>query len=176
MKELAMMIDMHAHWRPAEVADALRARAREPRILRNEAGVEVLKSGRMGEAPLAEAFDDVDFHLGRMDRQGVEVSVLSLLGSFCWVEAQPLDVSGPLCRIINDRLSAICQEHPGRFAAYAALPLIDLGAAAAELERALALPGMIGAQLPGNFFLTRDDAEAVRPLLEVANRHHAVLF
>ena len=30
-----MMIDMHAHWRPAEVADALRARTREPRIARN---------------------------------------------------------------------------------------------------------------------------------------------
>ena len=29
------MIDMHAHWRPAEVADALRARTKEPRILRN---------------------------------------------------------------------------------------------------------------------------------------------
>ena len=28
-----MMIDMHAHWRPAEIADALRARTREPRIL-----------------------------------------------------------------------------------------------------------------------------------------------
>jgi len=66
-----MMIDMHAHWRPAEVADALRARTREPRILRNPDGVEVLKAGRMGEAPLAEAFDDVDFHLARMDRQGV---------------------------------------------------------------------------------------------------------
>ena len=37
------MIDMHAHWRPAEVADALRARTREPRILRNQDGVEVLK-------------------------------------------------------------------------------------------------------------------------------------
>ena len=171
-----MMIDMHAHWRPAEVADALRARTREPRILRNPDGVEVLKAGRMGEAPLAEAFDDVDFHLARMDRQGVEVSVLSLLGSFCWVEAQPLEVSGPLCRTINDRLSAICQEHPGRFAAFAALPLVDMPAAAAELERALGLPGMIGAQIPGNAFLTRDDAEAMRPLLEVANRHHAVLF
>jgi predicted TIM-barrel fold metal-dependent hydrolase len=170
------MIDMHAHWRPAEVADALRARAREPRILRNEAGVEVLKSPRMGEEPLANAFDEVDFHLGRMDRQGVEVSVLSLLGSFCWVEAQPLDVSGPLCRKINDRLSAICEEHPGRFAAYAALPLVDISAAAAELERTLGLPGMIGAQIPGNAFLTRDDAEAMRPLMEVANRHHAVLF
>src|ERR1700688_3658283 len=170
------MIDMHAHWRPAEVADALRARTREPRILRNQDGVEVLKAGRMGEAPLAEAFDDVDFHLGRMDRQGVEISVLSLLGSFCWIEAQPLDVSGPLCRRVNDRLSAICEEHPGRFAAYAALPLVDIAAAATELERALGLPGMIGAQLPGNAFLTRDDAEAMRPLLEVANRHHAVLF
>jgi predicted TIM-barrel fold metal-dependent hydrolase len=175
MKETAM-IDMHAHWRPAEIADALRARTREPRILRNPDGVEVLKSPRMGEEPLAEAFDEVDFHLGRMDRQGVETSVLSLLGSFCWVEAQPLDVSLPLCRSVNDGLSAICQKHPGRFAAYAALPLIDVAAAAAELERALGLPGMIGAQIPGNAFLTRADAEAMRPLMDVANRHHAVLF
>jgi predicted TIM-barrel fold metal-dependent hydrolase len=56
------------------------------------------------------------------------------------------------------------------------LPLTDLSAAAAELDRALGLPGMIGAQLPGNFFLTRNDAETARPLLEVANRHNAVLL
>ncbi|TMJ74240.1 MAG: hypothetical protein E6G73_09815 [Alphaproteobacteria bacterium] len=173
---MTAMIDIHAHWRPAEVADALRARTREPRILRNSDGVEVLKAPRMGEAPLAEAFDDLDFHLARMDRQGVEVSVLSLLGSFCWIEAQPLDVSGPLCRRVNDRLSAICQEHPGRFAAFAALPLVDISAAAAELERVLGLPGMIGAQIPGNAFLTSKDAEAMRPLFEVANRHRAMLF
>src|ERR1700733_4882309 len=172
---MTAMIDMHAHWKPAEVADALRARTKEPRILRDRNGVEVLKS-RMGEEALANAFDDVDFHLGRMDRQGVEVSVLSLLGGFCWIESQSPEVSGPLCRRVNDRLSAICQEHPGRFPAFAALPLVDLSAAAAELGRALGLPGMIGAQLPGNFFLTRDDAEAMRPLLEVANRHQAVLF
>src|SRR5260370_27626280 len=35
---------------------------------------------------------------------------------------------------------------------------------------------MIGAQIPGNAFLTRKDAEAMRPLLEVANRRRAVLF
>src|SRR5438132_14033511 len=122
------MIDMHAHWRPAVLADALRART--------------------GEEPLATAFDDTDFHLARMDRQGVETSVLSLLGSFCWIESQPLEESGQLCRAVNDGLSAICQKHPGRFAAYAALPLMDISAAAAELERALGLPGMIGAQIP----------------------------
>ena len=170
------MIDMHAHWRPAELIDALRARTKEPRILRNQDGAEVLKAPRMGEAPLSEAFDNLDFHLARMDRQGVQTSVLSLLGSFCWIEAQPLDVSGPLCRSVNDGLSAICQKHPGRFAAFAALPLTDMTAAAAELERALGLAGMIGAQIPGNAFLTRKDAEAMRPLLEVANRHRAVLF
>ena len=170
------MIDAHAHWRPAELADALRARTREPRILRNQDGVEVLKSPRMSEEPLAGAFDHVDFHLGRMDRQAVRVSVLSLLGSFCWIEAQPPEVAERLCRTVNDGLSAICRKHPGRFAAYAALPLTDMSAAAAELERTLGLPGMIGAQLPGNAFLTRRDAEAMRPLLEVANRHRAVLF
>jgi predicted TIM-barrel fold metal-dependent hydrolase len=171
-----MMIDMHAHWRPAEIADALRARTREPRIVRNQDGVEVLKSPRMGEESLANAFDDVDFHLARMDRQGVETSVLSLLGSFCWIEALPPEESEPVCRTVNNGLSAICQKHPGRFAAYAALPLTDMSAAAAELERALGLPGMIGAQVPGNYFLTRKDAEAMRPLLEVANRRRAALF
>ena len=169
------MIDMHAHWKPGELADALRTRSKEPRILLNQDGAEVLKS-RMGEEPLAKAFDDVEFHLGRMDHQGVETSVLSLLGSFCWIESQPPEVSGPLCRRVNDGFSAICQEHPGRFAAFAALPLTDMPAAAAELERALGLPGVIGAQLPGNYFLTRADAEAARPLLEVANRHRAVLL
>src|ERR1700758_5070461 len=173
---MTAMIDMHAHWRPAEIAGVLRARSREPRSARNPDGVEVLKSGRMGEEPLAKAFDDVNFHLQRMDRQGVETSVLSLLGSFCWIESQPLEESEPLCRSVNDGLSAICQKHPGRFAAYAALPLMDISAAATELERALGLPGMIGAQVPGNYFLTRKDAEAMRPLLEVANRHRAVLF
>jgi len=170
------MIDMHAHWRPAELADDLRARTREPRIVRNDAGAEVLKMPRMGEAPLAEAFDDIDFHLARMDRQGVATSVLSLLGSFCWIEAQPLDVAVPLCRKVNDGLSAICRKHPGRFSAFAALPLTDMSAAVAELERALELTGMIGAQIPGNYFLSGKDAEAMRPLLEAANRHRAVLF
>ena len=169
------MIDMHAHWRPSELTDALRARTREPRIVRNQDGAEVLKS-RYGEEPLANAFDDVKFHLARMDRQGVSTSVLSLLGSFCWIEAQPLEVSVPLCRLVNDTLSGICQKHEGRFLAHAALPLTDISAAAAEFDRALGLPGMVGAQLPGNGFLTGKDAEKMRPLLEVANRHRALLF
>jgi predicted TIM-barrel fold metal-dependent hydrolase len=169
------MIDMHAHWKPAEVIDALRARTREPYVARDKEGREVIKA-RYGDELLAEAFDTAQGYLQRMDRQGVETSVLSLLGSFCWIESQPLDVSVPLCRRVNDSLSKTCTAHEGRFAAFAALPLVDITAAAAELERALTLPGIIGAQIPGNGFLTARDAEAMRPLLEVANRHKAILF
>jgi predicted TIM-barrel fold metal-dependent hydrolase len=170
------MIDVHAHWRPAETADALRAREREPRILRDDAGAEVLKMPRMPAVPLSDAFDDVNFHIARMDRQGVETSVLSVVGGFCWIESQPPETAIPLCRSVNDRFSRMCVEHPGRFAAFAALPLTDMRAAAAELERALGLPGMIGVQVPGNLFLTRKDAEAARPILDVLNRHKAILF
>src|SRR5262249_60873134 len=92
------------------------------------------------------------------------------------IEALPIDEALPLCRKVNDGLAAICAKHPGRFAALAALPLTEMAAAAAEFERVLGLPGMIGAQLPGNLFLTRDDAEAARPLLAGANRHKAVVF
>jgi predicted TIM-barrel fold metal-dependent hydrolase len=52
------------------------------------------------------------------------------------------------------------------------LPLVDLSAAAAEFERALALPGVVGAQVPGNGFLTKKAAENMRPLVEAANRHN----
>jgi predicted TIM-barrel fold metal-dependent hydrolase len=169
------MIDMHAHWRPAELIDALRARTKEPRIVRNPDGVEVVKS-RIGEEPVSKAFDDVEFHLARMARQDVSTSVLSLLGAFCWIESQPVEVSLPLCQMVNDALAGICQKHPGRFSAFAALPLVDMSAAAAEFERALALPGVVGAQVPGNGFLTKKDAENMRPLLEVANRHHGIVF
>src|SRR5438309_212232 len=168
------MIDMHTHWRPAELIDALRARTKEPRIVRNQDGIEVVKS-RIGEEPVSKAFDDVEFHLARMDRQGVSTSVLSLLGAYCWIESQPVEVSLPLCRMVNDALSGLCQKYE-RFNAFAALPLVDMSAAATEFERALALPGVVGAQVPGNGFLTKKDAENMRPLLEVANRHRAIVF
>src|SRR2546428_3572178 len=169
------MIDMHTHWAPAEPIDALRARNKEPRIERNQDGLEMLKS-RIGEEPLSKAFDDVGFHLARMDRQGVSTSALSLLGAYCWIESQPVEVSLPLCRMVNDALSGLCQKHQGRFSVFAALPLVDMAAAAAEFERALALSGVVGAQVPGNGFLTKKDAENMRPLLEVANRHRAIVF
>jgi predicted TIM-barrel fold metal-dependent hydrolase len=173
---MTVMIDMHAHWRPVEVADALRARTRLPRIERNADGAEILKSNGYGEEPVATAFDNVNDFIARMERQKVTTSVLSLVGSFCWIEGQPVEVATPLCRSVNEALSDMCGKHEGRLLGLAALPLLDIELAARELDRTLQMPGMVGVQLPANAFLTEKLAQKMRPLLEVANRHCAVIL
>jgi len=170
-----MTIDMHAHWKPPALKDALRARKMPPLIERGADGVEMLRS-RSGAAPVAESFDDVEVRLAEMNRQGMSTGVLSLFGPFQWIERAPVEEALPLVRLFNDSVSEMARRHPGRFAAFASLPLADMGAAVAEFERALALPGIVGAIVPGNAFLSLEAAMAYRPLLEVANRRRAVLF
>ena len=170
-----MTIDMHAHWKPAALIDALRQRKSEPRIVTNADGVEVFKT-RRGEQTLEEAFNTVEDRLAEMDRFGITTGVLSLLGSFGWIERLPVEESLELTHLVNDGASEICRTHEGRFAAFASLPEADIDVAAQEFDRAMSLPGIIGAQVPGNAFLTYRDAEAMRPILEVANRHKAVVF
>lgn len=170
-----MTIDMHAHWRPPALMDALRSRDTEPMIVRNEQGDEFLKT-RRGEEPINQAFDDMDERLAEMDRNGITTGVLSLVGAFTWIERLPVQQSLPLVRLVNDSVSDLCKTHEGRFASFASLPMANIPAAAEEFERAMALPGMVGVQVPGNGFLTYKDAEQMRPILEVANRRKAVVF
>ena len=170
-----MTIDMHSHWKSSELADAMRARSQPPRIVHGDDGIEVL-DGRFGIQPLDEAFDDVDERLASMDRQGIDRAMLSMQPGFGWMERLPVEESLPLVRRYNDAVSNLCTRYPDRFTAVAALPLRDMTAAAAEFARALALPGMIGAMVPGDGFLTRERAREFAPVLEVADRHGALVF
>jgi predicted TIM-barrel fold metal-dependent hydrolase len=169
-----MIIDMHAHFTPKALTDALRRRTTPPMIRRDEARVEFLHS-KFNSAPLVEGFDDVAARLADMDRNGVERGVLSLT-TVHGVEALPAAESLPLCRAYNDAVSAACAAHPDRFSALAALPFADIDAALAEFERAMALPGMVGALLPSDGFLSVRRAERFRPLLAAADRRGAILL
>ena len=151
------------HWRPAELIDALRARTKEPRIVRNEDGVEVVKS-RIGEEQVSKAFDDVEFHLARMDRQGVNTSVLSLVGC-CWIQSQPVEVSLRCAGWSTTHCRGFARKTRGASVRLPRCRSWKCLLAAAEFERALGLPGVVGAQVPGNGFLTKKDAENMRPLL-----------
>ena len=170
-----MTIDMHAHWSPPELIDMYRARTKPPQIIVNDDGVEVLKT-RRGEQAFDDMFDDLDTRLAEMDEHGISTGVLSLWGPHQWIERLPVEESVPLVQAFNDGVSKICAEHEGRFAAYASLPQADMDAAVAEFERAIKLPGIIGAIVPGNAFMTEADLKPYRPILAAANRHSAVLF
>jgi len=167
-----MTIDMHAHWFPQALADALRLRSSRPRIYKKEDGREFMEG--LFDAPMR-PLEKLEDRLADMDRNGIERAVISLPTVY-GVEGLPTAESVPLCRIVNDALSAICAEHPTRFSALAALPIAETEAAVAELERAMTLPGMVGALLPGDGFLSLRRAEKFRPVFEVANRHGAVIL
>ncbi len=166
---------MHYHWKSGDLAEALRARSEPPMIARIDDGTEVLIG--MGPEKLVEkAFHIVAQHIASMDRFGIDRALLSMQPGFGSIERLPVDESIPLVQAYNNGVSKLCREHPDRFSAVAALPLVNIAAAATEFERALSLPGMVGAMLPGDAFLTYENAQTYRPLLEVSQRHGALAF
>lgn len=149
-----MAIDMHAHWTPKELYDALHER---------------------GKPPLPKSFDTVEDRLAEMDRFGYSHGVLSLT-PVSGIEALPLEDALPLCRVFNDATAAACRAHPDRFSGFASLPSADMEVMIEEFERTAAMPGMVGAVLPGDGFLSLHRAERFRPMLRAANERGAVFL
>ncbi|HTW88351.1 MAG TPA: amidohydrolase family protein [Candidatus Binataceae bacterium] len=169
-----MAIDMHAHWIPKALSDVLRKRTERPKIGLTSDGQEFIDC-ELPSLRVPKGFDDLATRLADMERNGITHGVLSL-STVYGVEGLPLGESIALCRLYNDSISAACATHPERFSGLAALPGADLEAMRAELERALELPGMVGALLPGDGFLSVQRAERFRPLFEAAERHRSILL
>ncbi|HEX9343812.1 MAG TPA: amidohydrolase family protein [Actinomycetota bacterium] len=92
--------------------------------------------------------DTEDLRLEAMDRNGIATSVLS--HSITGVQAEPdPGRAAALARELNDGLAELVARHPSRFAAFAAIPMHDGDSAAAELRRAVADLGFLGAHLNG---------------------------
>ena len=92
--------------------------------------------------------DIQDLRLKEMDKHGVELMILSL-------NAPAVQAIHDVARAIavakeaNDHLAAEVAKRPGRFAGFAALPMQDAAAAAAELTRCVKELGMVGALVNG---------------------------
>jgi predicted TIM-barrel fold metal-dependent hydrolase len=171
-----MTIDMHVHYFPAALVDAMRKRDSAPCIQVTAEGEERRFLPAGNTLPYRPAEDtDMDARLSFMDEMGIDRQVLSL-GLLFGVHCLPVDESEPLARIFNDDLAALCGRHPGRFSGIALLPLADIETAAAELHRARSDLGLIGAILPANAFTDLAQADKFRPLFETAQRLGAHLF
>jgi predicted TIM-barrel fold metal-dependent hydrolase len=90
-------------------------------------------------------FDSI--RLKEMDQAGIDIQVLS----HCPPGAQAFaaETAEAEARPINDRLHQMINERPGRFAAFATLPLRDPAGSARELERCVDKLGFKGAMVHG---------------------------
>ncbi len=106
-------------------------------------------------------FMDVDLRLAAMEVAGLDFQVLSPnpLTYFHFIEA---DVARDFCRIHNDALAATIAAHRHRLAAFAAVPMQDIGAAIEETQRAVTELGMLGPYIGSDFGRPLND-EALDP-------------
>jgi predicted TIM-barrel fold metal-dependent hydrolase len=169
-----MAFDMHFHWGPKGFADVLRQRTVKPRIFRGEDGADYFESG-FAPNKLPADFDSVEARLAEMDKNGVKHAVLSM-SPVTGIEALPLQEALPLARAYNDAVGAVCAAHPDRVSAFAVLPVGNMTAAVEEFERAMDMPGIIGAVLPGDGFLSEKRAQRFAPLMEAANKRNAIFL
>jgi predicted TIM-barrel fold metal-dependent hydrolase len=146
-----MAIDLHAHWLPPELAGAMQEDGLTPR-----------------------AADSIEARLREMDERGFTHAVLSCVDRA--IESLPLEPSLKYCRAFNDATADAVAAHPDRFSGLASLPSADIEVMIEEFERCLALPGMVGAVLPGDGFLSLQRAERFRPLFRAANERGATFL
>ncbi len=96
------------------------------------------------------AFMEPDLRLQAMDKAGIDFQVLSPnpLTYFHYIDAE---IAQRFCRIHNDALHRVVAAHPERLAAFAAVPMQDIGFALEETERAVTELGFLGPYIGTDF-------------------------
>jgi uncharacterized protein len=114
--------------------------------------------------PRLAALVDVDARLRLLDEFGDFQQVLSLANPPLELVGAP-DVTSDLARLANDALAELCRKHPDRFPAFiAALPMNDMDATLAEVDRAIKELGARGIQVFTNVAGKPLSAPEYRPL------------
>ena len=115
--------------------------------------------------------DFSEYRLSEMDNAGIDIQVLSLTVPGLQVDIEP-GLARDNARFANEYLAKAIGEHPDRFRGFAALPLQDPAAAAAELERAVTQDGLCGALVndcvygPGGRYLDAPEYDELWSALE----------
>lgn len=169
-----MAIDVHSHYLPPDLVEALRRRDERPVIRKDGTGREHIEMP-VGVVAFSDVYTDMEKRVAFMDMMGVETQLLSLPGLF-GIDSLPIGQAAPLVRIFNDHLSEVCRRWPGRFLGLAALPFADTEMAVAELDRSMSKLGLIGAILPVNCFVSAKEADRLHAVLDAGNRRRAYFF
>ncbi|MGK0331376.1 MAG: aminocarboxymuconate-semialdehyde decarboxylase [Minisyncoccia bacterium] len=172
------VIDVHAHLLPrSAIAAAENGEAWfGSEIERDDLGRPVVVTGERREGMGGKAhYESIERRLERMDEMGVDVQVLSLNPIFFRHYLDP-DNAVEASRSVNDEIAGFIERWPTRFAGYGALPMQDPGRAIAELERVMAIDGMIGACVGTHVDGANWDEPHLFPVLEAAQELGALVF
>jgi aminocarboxymuconate-semialdehyde decarboxylase len=170
-------IDVHAHlvpgalWRAAQAGTEWHGFRHEP----GEGLGTFVGGGRRTGFTSPKVRFTPEERLKDMDAQGVDVQVVSIHTPFFGYH---LDAARgrALAREVNDEIAALARQWPGRFGGLATLPLQDVTAAIDELERAVTVLGLKGAELDTVVNGENWDDPRFLPLFRAAEAMGAVLF
>jgi predicted TIM-barrel fold metal-dependent hydrolase len=165
---------VHAHHYPSSYADAcVTAENGLTSRKRSDGGTAILIDGAVclviPEKPIA-----VEDRLGVMDRAGIDVQLLSV--SAPNVYPFPAAVRIRLARETNDELIEIAGVSGGRLPALISLPLPDVGASLAEIDRVVGAPGVAGVFLCTTVNNRPLDHPSLRPVLECLSERRATVL
>ena len=138
-------IDTHAHFFPQTYLDLVARHGARcgTSVVRDDKGQVFIQVGLLlRTGPIVPAFYDLDLRLAEMDREGVNVHVLSLTQPMVYWADDALGLD--LCIAFNDAISEAHRKHPQRIYGFACLPMQNPRLALEELERAAKLPGIRG--------------------------------
>ena len=130
------------------------------------AAVLVERSRYLGHDMPTELLELEGSRLRAMDEAGIDMQVLSLVAP--GPQGYDAKIGVPVAIDANDRMHEVCERHPTRFAAFAALPTADTAASVKELERAVTKLGFKGTMINGHHDGTFLDDKKFWPIFECA--------
>jgi aminocarboxymuconate-semialdehyde decarboxylase len=143
------VIDIHAHYFPEAYLDLVANDGKrfDASYRMTDQGF-FIKTPAGSNGPLPSRFIDLKARIEDMDKQGVQVQVISLTAPMLyWGDAE---LSTKLAIAWNDAASAAHQAYPTRLVAFLTLPMLYPDRALDELARASKLPGVRGVYLGTN--------------------------
>ena len=168
------LIDVHSHHYPDSYLEACRrSDSGLEHYVRDDGRLVVLQDGAVAAA-VPQPLPGMDHRLATMDEADVSHQVLSV--SAPNVFRLPGQVRVPLTRDLNDEFGDLVGRSGGRLRYFANLPLPDIDASLAELDRTLDRPGVVGVMLCTTVDRRTLDDPHLAPLWEELSRRSTVAF